>query len=352
MRGQALLATPVDVTAAPASKKARLEQAPTFSHLATPKSTSKTKKETALAVANAVESVPPVTSMQRPVRMASIRAAKAVKELAAWEGLPSSAVDSALSAARGGSSSAVRAINADGVRSASLAASAAVTDPVPTPTTRPFPELYTGAAPVRDVAAGVFRFADAPTFTPALSPEAVLRAGAFGGTYFRPIACTVTRRAYRDAWREFPAAWFKGVDVAKTVACPVYDPSVNRYGVACGQSLEAWQSSGWITSWDPYGWFQWYCRFFLGRRCEDDARQIGRWLACCGPTGRWKGNLAAKVLAARAAYDDARVAPVVRQTLLHWAYELTARDLAAAAVKAKATGVISGAYVPAQPYRA
>ena len=216
--------------------------------------------------------------------------------------------------------------------------------------TRPHGELYTGAAPVRE-ASGSWRFADAPGFSPRLSPEQILRAGAFGGTYFRPIHCTVTRRAYSEAWREFPPAWFAGLDVAKLVASPVYRKEVNRFGVACGQSLEAWQSSGWITEWDPYGWFMWYCRFFLGRRCEDDGRQIARWQACCGPTGRWKGNLCAKVLAARAAHDDARVAPVVRQTLLHWAFELRATDLEAAAAKAKATGVIKGAYTPARPYR-
>ena len=73
------------------------------------------------------------------------------------------------------------------------------------------------------------------------------------------------------------------------------------FGVACGQSLAAWESSGWIAARDPYGWHQWYCRFYQGRRTDDDERQIGRWLACAGPTGRWKGNLAAKVVAATAA---------------------------------------------------
>ena len=286
--------------------------------------------------------------MSRPLRAAGVRAAAAVKAVVAWEALPA-AVAAASSAAAGGVGAAdARASHAPALPA--VAAAAAAADAIPSPATRPHPELYTGAPPVRDEAAGVWRFADAPSFTPSLSPEAILRAGAFGGGYFRPIYCSVTHRTYREAWREFPAAWFAGMDVKKFVASPVYRASVNRFGVACGQSLEAWQTSGWITAWDSFGWFHWYCRFTLGRRCEDDARQISRWLACCGPTGRWKGNLAAKVLAARAAYDDARVAPVVRQTLLHWAYELTERDLAAAAAKAKKTGVISGAYVPALPF--
>ena len=61
-----------------------------------------------------------------------------------------------------------------------------------------------------------------------------------------------------------------------------------------------------------------YCRFFEGRRSGDDERQIGRWLKCCGPTGRWKGNLVGKVLISGRAFNDPAVAPVVRQTLLHW----------------------------------
>lgn len=81
-----------------------------------------------------------------------------------------------------------------------------------------------------------------------------------------------------------------------------------------------------------------YVRFFQGRRCPDDARQIGRWLKCCGPTGRWKGNLCAKVAVAGASYDDPAVSPVVRQTLLHWGYELTPEDFAASLKKLKNKG--------------
>jgi hypothetical protein len=69
-----------------------------------------------------------------------------------------------------------------------------------------------------------------------------------------------------------------------------------------------------------------YCRFFLGRRCADDERQIGRWGACCGQTGRWRRNLIAKCVRSGKAFDDYSVSPVVRQTLLHWAYELSEKD--------------------------
>lgn len=187
-----------------------------------------------------------------------------------------------------------------------------------------------------------------------MTPEEVLRAGAFGGGYFRPITSGVTRCRYTGAWREFPAAWFAGLDVPTRAAAPVYDAAVNRYGVRCGQDLLAWESSGWIAKSDPYGWFMWYCRYFLGRRSDDDARQIGRWAGVAGSKGRWKANLVAKVAMAGAAFDDATVSPVVRQTLLHWGYALTRADYERGAATFRRTGAApyvagSGALKAAPP---
>jgi hypothetical protein len=71
---------------------------------------------------------------------------------------------------------------------------------------------------------------------------------------------------------------------------------------------------------------QWYCRFVQGRRTADDARQIKRWAACAGAKGRWRNQLCGKVFSANAAHSDVRVSPVMRQTLLHWGYELTEAD--------------------------
>jgi hypothetical protein len=82
--------------------------------------------------------------------------------------------------------------------------------------------------------------------------------------------------------------------------------------------------------------FQWYCRFYQGRRSEDDERQLGRWLGVAGPTGRWKNNLIAKCVAAKAKFDDPKVSPVVRQTLHHWGYALTEADFEAYAKKVRA----------------
>lgn len=107
-----------------------------------------------------------------------------------------------------------------------------------------------------------------------------------------------------------------------------YKNSVNKYGVKCGGSLGMWESSGWITDCDPYGWFQWYCRFYQGRRCADDARQISRWCKSAGPKGRFRSQLCNKILAAHTSCDNRSISPVIRQTLLHWGLEITPDVLA------------------------
>jgi 1-acyl-sn-glycerol-3-phosphate acyltransferase len=80
-----------------------------------------------------------------------------------------------------------------------------------------------------------------------------------------------------------------------------------------------WEDSGWITKIDPYGWFMWYCRFYLGRRSSDDDRQIGRGNGVFGPSGRWRKNLINKVVASgkksEVGCEDAAISPVIRQLL-------------------------------------
>lgn len=188
--------------------------------------------------------------------------------------------------------------------------------------------------PTRSKDTGELKFADQPKFRPNLTPKEVMQAGSFGGTYFRPIVSAVTGERYRGIHKEFPADWFEGLDLSRHVVSSKYDASVNKYKVSCGGSLDMWESSGWISHIDPYGWFHWYCRFYLGRRSTDDARQIDRWLKGQGPTGRWRTQLCNKVLQSKSKqFDDALVSPVIRQTCLHWAYELTSKDLAAHARK-------------------
>jgi len=173
---------------------------------------------------------------------------------------------------------------------------------------------------------GKLIFDDVPDFKPNLTPKEVMQLGSFGGTYFRPIKSGVTGESYKDVWKEFPSDWFEGLSIPEQVASSKYRVDVNKYKVKCGGSLEMWESSGWMRKQDPYGWFQWYCRFYLGRRSEDDERQVKRWLNSVGPKGRWKNNLIAKCVRQGAAYDNAAVSPVIRQVHQHWAYVLTKED--------------------------
>jgi len=178
---------------------------------------------------------------------------------------------------------------------------------------------------------GHFAFPDFPEFKPNLSPKQVLQSGSFGGTYYRDISSAVTGLHYngRQAIKEYPDSWFHGLCLEEHVVSQQYRKSVNKYLVACGGSLGMWETSGWISAVDPYGWFQWYCRFFLGRRSSDDARQVARWLKGQGPKGRWRLQLMNKIIRDRTKFDDTKVSPVIRQVLLHWAYELTSLDFEA-----------------------
>mmetsp|Transcript_904 Transcript_904/g.1355 ORF Transcript_904/g.1355 Transcript_904/m.1355 type:complete len:245 (+) Transcript_904:76-810(+) len=173
---------------------------------------------------------------------------------------------------------------------------------------------------------GQLVFEDYPNFRPNLTPKEVMQMGSFGGTYFRPISSTITKKRYKNAHAEFPSDWFDGLNIETHVTSKRYDPTINKYKVKCGSDLIDWETKGWIKSIDPYGWFQWYCRFYMGRRTSDDVRQVDRGLKCFGPKGRWKINLMNKIGRAGREYDDFSISPVVRQTLQHWGYVLTKED--------------------------
>ena len=168
-------------------------------------------------------------------------------------------------------------------------------------------------------------------FKPNKSPKQVFKMGSFGGTYFRPIYSSVSGKKYtpEEAMKGLPKSWFKGIDVETMVTSSKYDKKINKYKVKCGSTLEAWENSGWIIEQDPYGWFQWYCRYSTGRRTPDDARQIGRWLKLAGPNGRFRRTLMNKIIKKNTTYDDFTVSPVIRQVLLHWGYQLTKKDFEA-----------------------
>ena len=111
-------------------------------------------------------------------------------------------------------------------------------------------------------------------FHPNVSPVDVIKKGAFGGTYFRDIYSGVTGKFYKNSWKEFSE--LKSID-KKYYASDFYDVKLDCYGVEVGTSLRFWESKNWIRPIDPYGWFQWYFRYWKGRRNNDDIRQINRW---------------------------------------------------------------------------
>lgn len=174
---------------------------------------------------------------------------------------------------------------------------------------------------------GTIVFSDFPDFRPNLTPKEVFQLGSFGGTYFRPIYSHVTKKKYKNEYKEYPKSWFSGLDIEKHVASEKCDKDLNKYKVNSGQSLRAWEKSGWIKEQDPYGWFQWYCRFHEGRRSDDDERQVKRWLGVCGLKGRFKNRLINMIKKKNTRLDDYSVSPVIRQLLQQWGCVLKSSDL-------------------------
>lgn len=135
-----------------------------------------------------------------------------------------------------------------------------------------------------------------PEFTPELTPKQMLTLGVFGGKYMT------------DCQKEFPKEWFKNAKLSKDH----HDKNLNFFKVNASQPLAVWRAKGWIHEDDPRGWFQWYCRYYLGRRHEDDKRQIRRWKAMKRHISQIKKNCLV---------NDWGCRPRQRQALLHWAYD-------------------------------
>lgn len=180
-------------------------------------------------------------------------------------------------------------------------------------TTRARPPTRTSATAPR------LHFADAPTFDPDCTPEEVLRLGAFGGTYFRDIVSGTVGKALagEDAMGALPRQWFDGLG-PEQLTSSTYRTQVNHFRVACGGSLDMWETSGWVNPLDPYGWFQWYCHFYDGRRSSDDARQIQRWHKFTNPNGRFVKRVRKRCAAEGKDANDPTVMPGIRQSVLHW----------------------------------
>jgi hypothetical protein len=133
-------------------------------------------------------------------------------------------------------------------------------------------------------------------FAPDLTPKEMLTLGVFGGKYLT------------DCRKEFPVSWFKHAKLS----AEHHDPRLNYFGVNASQPLSVWQKRGWIYHEDPRGWFQWYCRYYMGRRCPDDERQIKRWRAMRRHIAQIRKNCP---------QGEAECRPRQRQALLQWAYD-------------------------------
>ena len=135
-----------------------------------------------------------------------------------------------------------------------------------------------------------------PEFKPELTPKQMLALGIFGGKYMT------------DCRKEFPESWFTRARLSPGRK----DPSLNCFGVDASKPLAYWRRKGWINDQDPRGWFQWYCRYYMGRRTDDDARQIRRWK-----------QIVRHIAQIRKACEpgDLHCRPRQRQAVLHWAYD-------------------------------
>ena len=135
-----------------------------------------------------------------------------------------------------------------------------------------------------------------PEFKPDLTPKDMLVLGVFGGKYMT------------DCRDEFPKSWFSNAKLSPKR----HDDSLNYFKIHASKPLSYWRAKGWIYDEDPRGWFQWYCRYYMGRRCPDDLRQVKRWKAM-------KRHVAQ--LTKHCHKGDLNCRPRQRQALLHWAYD-------------------------------
>ena len=171
----------------------------------------------------------------------------------------------------------------------------------------------------------IIRFKDFPEFTPNLTPRQIFLLGSFGGTYWRPITSRITNKKYRNEHKKYPKSWWKDIDI-DNLTSKEYNTSKNKYKVRVGTSLIFWEDKKWISKHHPYGWIQWYCDFYNGKRCPDDNRQIKRWKGVAGPQGRFRKWLVTLIKKKNGKYNDSNITPKIRQTLQHWGYQLTKRD--------------------------
>ena len=153
-------------------------------------------------------------------------------------------------------------------------------------------------------------------FNPNLTPRQIIEAGAFGGNYFG-----VDVGANLDDYKELFKIHFDGLDTSLYLG-EKYSPKKNRYGVRSGMDYNYWKEMGWMHQRDPYGWFEWYCKYSIGLRGNDDNRQISRWQDFTGTNGRWRNAIYKRIYETK----DWNISPRIQQSLLHWGYKVNEED--------------------------
>lgn len=154
-------------------------------------------------------------------------------------------------------------------------------------------------------------------FNPNLTPREVIEAGSFGGSYFGFPIEEYTDYDYTSLFNYH----FDGVDTFLYMG-ETYKPKLNRYKVRSGMDYQYWKDMGWMHEDDPYGQFEWYCKYAMGRRHQDDERQIKRWNDFCGPNGRWRKRIYKRIEET----GDWNVSPRIQQSLQHWGYRINKED--------------------------
>lgn len=155
------------------------------------------------------------------------------------------------------------------------------------------------------------------TFLPLLSPTEIIERGAFGGTYFGLTAVEPADFNYNKLFE----VCFTEIDKSLYLG-EKYDRKLNCFKVKSGMPYEYWRDMDWMHADDPYGWFEWYCKFYLGRRHDDDHRQIMRWHNFCGNRGRWRKAIYKRIHETK----DWNISPIIQQSLMHWGYEVNEDD--------------------------
>jgi hypothetical protein len=153
-------------------------------------------------------------------------------------------------------------------------------------------------------------------FYPYLTPTDILKNGAFGGSYFG-VEELEGDYDYQSLFEETLSSVSPHLYLGNK-----YKPKMNLFKIRSGMNYDYWTEMNWMHKDDPYGWFEWYLKYYNGRRHPDDDRQIRRWQDFCGINGRWRKRIYSRIYET----NDWQISPRIQQSLLHWGYMVNKED--------------------------